>query len=98
MDNVSEKWIKFKEETVPGYFTKLLEPSRMAADPSSMTSAIPSPRREDLGKHDHRSSHGLCLCGSNRKKQGRNHSVRQVTWFGLASLQDRLFYTMHADP
>lgn len=74
MDNVRREGIK-----APGFFTKLLEASRMDADPSSMTSATPSLRREDLGKHGHQSSHVLCLCGSNKKKQGKNHSDSQVT-------------------
>ena len=53
----------------------LLEASRMGVGPSSMTSVTPSLRREDLGKHDHQSSHGPCLCGSN-KNQGRKQSDR----------------------
>lgn len=50
--------------------------NRKAADLSSMISAIPSPKKEDRQKHDHQSSHALCPCGPNRKKQ-EIHVIRE---------------------
>lgn len=63
------KQLDVKDLGLQGSLSKSPLLNRKAADQSSMISAIPSPKKEDRQKHDHQSSHALCPCGPNRKKQ-----------------------------